>query len=236
MSRSRTTGRRKRKLRVMIVELPGLNSGDRDTRFDGKTSNRKVAKPVRRQTALVMTKRRVEHLRTRRRNCFTRCATTVRAVPEKRKLPANPSDYNDPANEVLFPMTELGIRPCNGHEVQRDENGDVVYDTNNNPVITPARFNPVVLGQVFLPNGQTYTFKYNRFGEISKLIYPTGAIRDFTYAAMIRLGRFSVTANQLTEALSSIAYTTAPGRCSGGRPTRPCGIGGIQIRNTSSPR
>lgn len=47
-----------------------------------------------------------------------------------------------------------------------------------------AVFNPVVLSQIELPNGQTYTFKYNVYGEIVKIIYPTGAYERFEYTAV----------------------------------------------------
>ncbi len=43
-------------------------------------------------------------------------------------------------------------------------------------------FNPVVLHSLTLPVGSRYTFKYNRYGEITKIIYPTGAYERFQYA------------------------------------------------------
>jgi RHS repeat-associated protein len=45
-------------------------------------------------------------------------------------------------------------------------------------------FNPVVLKQVTLPNGQFYQFKYNIYGEIVKIIYPTGGYEKFLYDAV----------------------------------------------------
>lgn len=47
---------------------------------------------------------------------------------------------------------------------------------------TATIFDPVVLHKIELPNGQTYTFKYNVYGEITKIIYPTGAYERFEYA------------------------------------------------------
>lgn len=44
-----------------------------------------------------------------------------------------------------------------------------------------AVFNPVVLAEVQLPNGQKYQLKYNVFGEIDKIIYPTGGYERFLY-------------------------------------------------------
>ncbi|HMX24700.1 MAG TPA: DUF2380 domain-containing protein [Blastocatellia bacterium] len=45
-------------------------------------------------------------------------------------------------------------------------------------------FNPVVLYQVVLPNGGTYTFTYNIYGEIDKVVMPTGGYERFHYEAV----------------------------------------------------
>ncbi|HEV8429596.1 MAG TPA: RHS repeat-associated core domain-containing protein [Pyrinomonadaceae bacterium] len=42
-------------------------------------------------------------------------------------------------------------------------------------------FNPVVLHQVVLPTGQTYTFTYNVYGEIDKVALPTGGYERYEY-------------------------------------------------------
>lgn len=44
-----------------------------------------------------------------------------------------------------------------------------------------SQFNPVVLKEVELPNGQKYQFTYNSYGEIVKIIYPTGGYERFDY-------------------------------------------------------
>src|SRR3712207_6402530 len=43
-------------------------------------------------------------------------------------------------------------------------------------------FNPVVLYQVQLPTGQSYTFTYNAYGEIDKVQLPTGGYERYEYA------------------------------------------------------
>ena len=43
-------------------------------------------------------------------------------------------------------------------------------------------FNPVVLWQIVLPNGQTYTFSYDIYGAIDKMVLPTGGYEKFQYA------------------------------------------------------
>jgi len=72
-------------------------------------------------------------------------------------------------NEKLFPMNGIGIRSCNPHSGSTLE------------TIVGLRFNPVVLAEVDLPNGQKYEFKYNQYGEITKIIYPTGSYETFKY-------------------------------------------------------
>lgn len=42
-------------------------------------------------------------------------------------------------------------------------------------------FNPMVLYQLALPNGQSYTFTYNVYGEIDKVVYPGGGYEKFRY-------------------------------------------------------
>ncbi len=50
-----------------------------------------------------------------------------------------------------------------------------------NGILKSNIFDPVVLSQIVLPTGQTYTFKYNIYGEITKVIYPTGGYERFGY-------------------------------------------------------
>ena len=49
-------------------------------------------------------------------------------------------------------------------------------------------FNPVVLWQISLPNGTAYTFTYNVYGEINKIVYPTGGSEQFGYDVKEPLG------------------------------------------------
>ncbi len=85
-------------------------------------------------------------------------------------LAANPSDLADPSNEVLFAAVKQGVRPCTSF----------APSASGGP-LAPVRFNPVVLGEIRLPNGQSYRFNYNRFGEISKITYPTGVYEEFDH-------------------------------------------------------
>ena len=45
-------------------------------------------------------------------------------------------------------------------------------------------FNPVVLWQIVLPNGQNYTFSYDIYGTIEKIVLPTGGYERFEHGAI----------------------------------------------------
>lgn len=49
-------------------------------------------------------------------------------------------------------------------------------------------FNPVVLAEVRLPNGLSYKFGYNIYGEINKITYPTGAFETYKYGELPSIG------------------------------------------------
>ena len=51
-----------------------------------------------------------------------------------------------------------------------------------------TRFNPAVLTQITLPDGSKYKFKYNIYGEITRIDYPTGAYERFRYDNIAPLG------------------------------------------------
>jgi hypothetical protein len=119
--------------------------------------------------------------------------------------------------EVLFQIGWDGLRPCNPMGILRDNKGIELLDGNGEPVIGPVRFNPVVLSQLTLSNGQSYSFAYNRYGEISKITYPTGSYEEFDYAAVPIFGSASsdaydqmnrgVTARRVYNANNSLEQT-----------------------------
>lgn len=47
-------------------------------------------------------------------------------------------------------------------------------------------FNTKVIGSVALPDGRSYTFKYNSYGELARVELPTGAAIEYDYAAGFR--------------------------------------------------
>jgi RHS repeat-associated protein len=58
-----------------------------------------------------------------------------------------------------------------------------VPDDNTTPPSVPI-FDYALLAEVNLPDGSKYEFKYNIFGEITKIIYPTGGYERFRYESI----------------------------------------------------
>jgi len=58
----------------------------------------------------------------------------------------------------------------------------------NNKILKGVLFNPVVLWQISLPNSTNYTFTYNVYGEMDKIVYPTSGSEEFTYGVWEPLG------------------------------------------------
>ena len=46
-------------------------------------------------------------------------------------------------------------------------------------------FNPVVLAEIVLPDGTSYKFSYNVYGELEKITYPTTAYEKYEYASSL---------------------------------------------------
>jgi RHS repeat-associated protein len=100
---------------------------------------------------------------------------TPGAMPGSGNLPHGPlsggtmfwSSYADPDDE------------SNAHDftyvVGRGQSGNV-------------NFNPVVLSEIDLPNGQNYRFFYNAYGELDKVIYPAGGYERCQYGTVTAIG------------------------------------------------
>src|SRR6266404_1837173 len=70
-------------------------------------------------------------------------------------------------------------------------------------------FRPVVLYQIVLPTGQAYTFTYNIYGEIDKVVLPTGGYERYTYGFIVPLSNMtSVYAQANRGVLSRIVSST----------------------------
>ena len=63
-------------------------------------------------------------------------------------------------------------------------------------ICTAGLFNPVVLSEIELPNERKYTFTYNIWGEIDKVIYPTGGYERFAFTTIEPLSRITGVYNE----------------------------------------
>ena len=64
-------------------------------------------------------------------------------------------------------------------------------------------FNPVVLSEVALPNGQSYRFWYNRYGELAKVIYPSGGYQRYSFGNVPTIGGAQVPYNEGSRGMTS---------------------------------
>ncbi|MBL0239440.1 MAG: RHS repeat protein [Chloracidobacterium sp.] len=63
-------------------------------------------------------------------------------------------------------------------------NGDIVPSSYVVTDIANGVFNPIVLTKVELPDGRFYKFSYDKYGQMDKIIYPTGGIETVTYGTV----------------------------------------------------
>jgi RHS repeat-associated protein len=64
-------------------------------------------------------------------------------------------------------------------------------------------FSPVVLTEIDLPNRQRYQFSYNSYGELQKVIYPTGGYQRYEYGIVTTIGGSESTYGQGTRGILS---------------------------------
>lgn len=86
------------------------------------------------------------------------------------------SSCNNNLYTTIAPALFVGGEPNTRICVSRDGAGN------------PVRFNPTVMSRLDLPNETMYTFKYNRFGEITRIDYPSGAYERFEYGYVPSMG------------------------------------------------
>ncbi|MCA1632977.1 MAG: hypothetical protein LC802_04450 [Acidobacteria bacterium] len=89
---------------------------------------------------------------------------------------------------VLEPDMLTGGVPALRRIGDSDKFGNNVYaaslftSVSGNRLINPSIFNPVVLHRIVLPDGSAYTFTYNEYGEIARVVYPMGGSERYRYA------------------------------------------------------
>ncbi len=62
------------------------------------------------------------------------------------------------------------------------------YSTTNvaglfNSSVTGTTYNPTVASSIVLPDGSSYSFQYNPYGELARVVLPTGGAIEYDYAA-----------------------------------------------------
>ncbi|MEP6849433.1 MAG: hypothetical protein ABI999_11300, partial [Acidobacteriota bacterium] len=96
----------------------------------------------------------------------------------------------------------VGMHPVNGSSlfknadeyvhIETPDDSSIRYVENqracNGAIQGSAHFNPVVMAEFIQPNGQKYTFKYNEYGEITRIDYPTGGYERFEYQVIKSVG------------------------------------------------
>ncbi|HEX8844615.1 MAG TPA: RHS repeat-associated core domain-containing protein, partial [Pyrinomonadaceae bacterium] len=127
-------------------------------------------------------------------------------------------------SNALVPDPETGATPqlgyAGGHYISGTPSinnppqalpGPHIFETTENPsstmndyVIAPqAVFNPVVLSEIVLPNGLSYKFGYNEYGEITKVTYPTGAFEQYKYGKIVPLSSQDAPYDQANRGVTS---------------------------------
>ncbi len=85
---------------------------------------------------------------------------------------------------------------------QATEESELTYVVGRGQ-IQGALFNPVVLSEIVLPNGLSYKFSYNIYGEIDKVIYPTGGFENCTYSELPPIGDLKPPYTQVNRGVTS---------------------------------
>lgn len=91
----------------------------------------------------------------------------------------NLTDVRTDPNQPLRYMADRYGSPNNYQYLSPSLFSSAVSDLK---VAVPELFNPVVLNEIELPNGQKYKFTYNISGEIDKVYLPTGGYKRYSYA------------------------------------------------------
>jgi len=96
-------------------------------------------------------------------------------------IPASPGDPRNGLQEIY---AVDGVRQIVG-----ENSGEHYWRRDDLPPEGYVRlFNPIVLHEIVLPNGKSYTFTYNNWGEIDKVVYPSGGYERFRYEMVTALG------------------------------------------------
>jgi hypothetical protein len=117
-----------------------------------------------------------------------------------------PQPYEQPTSEGSsnFPQVTSGASLFASGYAHFDDTvpGDYTYVVGRGQSGSGA-FDPVVLAEIVLPNGQGYKFFYNIFGELDKVIYPTGGYQRYQYQTVPMIGHSSPPYYQASRGMTS---------------------------------
>lgn len=99
--------------------------------------------------------------------------------------------YTNPPQPLPTPQLFSSTESLNGFE-----GWDYVIASQN-------LFNPVILKEIILPNGLSYKFGYNEYGEITKVTYPTGAYEQYKYGQIKTVKSLSAPYDQASRGVIS---------------------------------
>ncbi len=102
-------------------------------------------------------------------------------LPYPNQTPTNNSGNNFPQNQSEDSLFRYDVPD------DADENAQYTLMVGRGQSQNQV-FNPVVLAEIVLPNGLSYKFSYNIYGEIDKITYPTGAFEQVSYSALPPFG------------------------------------------------
>lgn len=86
------------------------------------------------------------------------------------------------AGPYLFTTSPGALGPEQNSPDIPAEAGGSGNGVGNRLVSSDELFNPVVLSEILLPNSVSYKFTYNIYGEIDKVVYPTGGYERYNHA------------------------------------------------------
>jgi RHS repeat-associated protein len=110
-----------------------------------------------------------------------------------------------PLQYVADSSCPLGTGSNNPHMFLSDPIGTHTCVVNGGSL-----FRPVVLYQIVLPTGQSYTFTYNIYGEIDKVVLPTGGYERYEYGLVDSLSSMQPTYAQANRGVTG-RYVSANG-------------------------
>ena len=124
-------------------------------------------------------------------------------LPQPGQEPTSQGGANFPQPSGLTSLFSSGSDPESDNEVASFTN--VV----GRGQAAGALFNPAVLSEVVLPNGLSYKFTYNEYGEADKVVYPTGGYDQYTYGQVGSIGRATFPYSQGSRGIKTLKQSAA---------------------------